>query len=67
MNVPPSWERWVGCSIIITQEKGGLNSALKDQRVWTRREGIPSSLKDSTELLYSICHSARMCCLSFEP
>lgn len=41
VKVPPSWERWVGCSIIITQEKGGLNSALKDQRVWTRRRAFP--------------------------
>lgn len=67
VNGSPQWERSVGCSIIIIQEKGGLNSALKDKRIWTGREGITSSLEDLTKHLCNICRSARMYRLSFEP
>lgn len=45
----------------------GLNSVLKDKRIWTGREGITSSLEDLTKHLCNICHSARMYRLSFEP
>lgn len=65
-GLPNGRDHW-GTVLSLSRRSGGLNSALRDKRIWTGREGIPRGLEDLTKRSCNICHSTRMCWLSFEP